>query len=109
MQGIKNPPENGGGKLHCDLVQALVSQGLKIALGYALLRHDLLTSEPCLHVFAAAILGKYPDPCGNLTYRLPLQFSYILIPGEQEVNRCGEKIQAAPKILSQNLEKGLLL
>ena len=39
-------------------VQALASQGLKVALGYALNRHILLTSESCLHVFAAATLGK---------------------------------------------------
>jgi len=40
------------------VVQALASQGILVALGYALNRHSLLTNDLCLHKFAAATLGK---------------------------------------------------
>ena len=72
------------------IVQALVSQGISIALGCT------FTTQPADHLIVSprsrgSNLRDKPDPCGNLTYRMMYSVFYVSIVDWKDWE-CQEKI-----------------
>ena len=85
---------NSSTKSKCT-VQALVSQGISIALGCA------FTTQPADQLFVSprsrgSNLREYPDPCGNLTYRM-MYSVFVRVHCSSRMWLCQEKHKINPK------------